>query len=120
MSHSTATTPAGIPAGQPVPEPGVEPDGIDTPTLVMWSFISVVIVLAVMFGAAALYFQTQRSLNVERIIIPEYVDEERALTNQLSLLNGYREPVAEGDPYAIPISDAMDLVLQDLRQANAE
>lgn len=116
MSDSTAT----IPAGQPVPEPGVEPDGIDTPTLVMWSFVSVAIVLGVMFGAAALYFQTQRSLNAERVIAPNYAEAENTLSNQIGLLNGYREPVAEGDPYAIPINDAMDLVLKDLRQSDAE
>lgn len=113
MSHSTAT----IPAGQPVPEPGVEPDGIDTPTLIMWSFISVVIVVAVMFGAAALYFQTQTALNADRIIAPTYNDVENAITDQLGLLNGYRAPVAEGDPYVIPIDEAMRLVIEDRKAA---
>ncbi|QDT70716.1 hypothetical protein MalM25_36710 [Planctomycetes bacterium MalM25] len=116
MSDSTAT----IPAGQPVPEPGVEPDGIDTPTLVMWSFVSVAIVLGVMFGAAALYFQTQRTFNVERVITANDVEADLVLSNQLNLLNGYREPVAEGDPYAIPIDEAKKLVLEDLQQADAE
>lgn len=116
MSHSTVQ----IPAGQPVPEPGVEPDGIDTPTLAMWGFLSVVIVVGVMFGSAALYFSVQNSLDQKRLVAPAYKGADDKINDQVAMLNEYKAPTKEGDPYIIPIGEAKKLVLADLQSDVAE
>jgi hypothetical protein len=115
---STPTT--AIPAGQPVPEPGVEPDGIDTPTLLMWGFISVVIVLGVIFAASALYFAAQRQLNAERVYAPPYEDSDKVVTDQMGVLASYAPPAGAGLPYAIPIDRAKQLVLAELQSKKSE
>lgn len=105
-----------IPAGQPIPEAGVEPEGIDTPTLLMWGFVSCVVVLGLMFASAAFFFELQNDLNDERIIAPVYTDSEEIVLRQRGLLAKYEAPTAEGDPYIIPIDRAMELVIDDLKQ----
>lgn len=116
MSHHPVT----IPAGQPIPEPGVEPDGIDTPTLMVWGFVSVVIILGTIFGSSALYFAAQNRLNAQRIVAPPYIDSEEKLTLQKGVLASYAVPTAEGNPYTIPIERAKQLVLAELQSKKAE
>lgn len=116
MSHHPVT----IPAGQPIPEPGVEPDGIDTPTLMVWGFVSVVIVLGTIYGAAALYFVAQNNLNASRLIAPPYIESEKTLTDQRGVLASYAAPTAEGNPYTIPINRAKQLVLAEMQSEKAE
>lgn len=111
MSHSAAA----IPPGQPIPEPGVEPDGIDSASLAVWGLVSVLIVVAVIFGAAALFFQTQRQLNEARIVAPDYDEAVKTLSDQRGVLASYGAPATEGQPYHIPIDAAKDLVLAELQ-----
>ena len=112
--------PVTIPAGQPIPEPGVEPDGIDSATLLVWGFVSVAIVLGTMFGAAALYFAAQNQLNAKRVIAPRYFESERTITDQQGVLASYAAPTAEGNPYTIPIERAKQLVLAEMQSKKAE
>lgn len=116
MSHTTVT----LPPGQPVPEPGVEPDGVDTPTLLMWGFVSVAIIVGVIFAAAALYFAAQRKLDAERVIAPPYFDSNKVITDQQGVLASYAPPASEGKPFAIPIDRAKKLVLAELQSKAAE
>ena len=116
MSHHPIT----IPAGQPIPEPGVEPDGIDTPTLMVWGFVAVAIVLGMIYGASALYFAAQNQLNARRLIAPRYIESERVLTEQRGVLASYAAPTAEGNPYTIPIDRAKQLVLAEMQSKKAE
>ncbi len=109
-----------IPAGQPIPEAGVEPDGIDTPTLLMWGFVSCVVVLGLMFASAAFFFQLQQDFNEQRIVAPNYVDSDEVVLRQQGLLAKYEAPTAEGNPYIIPIEEAKKLVLNDLKQEASE
>lgn len=111
MSDATSETAL----NQPTPEAGVEPDGINTPTLVMWGFVSVVITVSVMLAASALFFQAQNSINQERIIAAPNLDSDEVLNNQLGVLTSYASPKAEGEPYKIPINVAKDLVLAELQ-----
>lgn len=113
-------TAVAIPPGQPIPEPGVEPDGIDSPSLAVFSLISVLLVLATIFFAAGLYFQKQNKLNEARIVAPEYNDAAQTISAQQGILAGYSAPAAEGKPFGIPISLAKELVLKDLTKAQAE
>ena len=116
MSHHPVT----IPAGQPIPEPGVEPDGIDTPTLMVGGFVSVVTALGIIYGAAALYFAAQNRLTATRLIAPPYIASEKTLTDQRGVLASYTAPTAEGNPYTIPINRAKQLVLAELQSKKAE
>ncbi len=116
MSH----TPVTLPPGQPVPEPGVEPDGVDTPTLLMWGFVSVAIVIGVMFGAAALYFAQQNKLDAQRVVAPPYLDSNKVITDQEGVLASYAPPASEGKPYTIPIDLAKKLVVKELQNKAAE
>lgn len=109
-----------IPPGQPIPEPGVEPDGIDTPTLLMWGLVSVVIVIGLIFASAALFFRMQNDFNTERVIRPNYVDSDEVVLRQQGLLAKFEAPTAEGQPYIIPIDLAEELVLAELRKQNDE
>lgn len=109
MSESTAT------AGRPQPEGGIEEDNLDTPAIVMWTFVSVIAVVSVMLAAAALFYQTERSLAAERLIAPKYAEAEQTLTDQRGLLMSYGKPSGEGKPYRIPIDRAKALVLQELK-----
>ncbi len=112
--------PVTIPAGQPIPEPGVEPDGIDTPTLLAWGFVSVAIILGTIFGSSALYFAAQRKLDDRRVVAVPYFDSERTITEQQGVLASYAIPTAEGNPYTIPIERAKQLTLADLRSKKAK
>ena len=96
-------------------ESGIEPDGLDTPQIIIWAFVSVVIVLSVMFGAAALFFSVQNQFNAEMIVAPKYSASEEIIHQQQGLLTGYRAPTAEGEPYYIPIEEAKTLVLRELQ-----
>ena len=116
MSHSTYTNPP----GQPIPEPGVEPDGIDSGTLMVWGFVSVAIVVGVIFAASALYFAAQRRFDAERVVAPRYHDSEEVITTQQGVLASYAAPTAEGQPYTIPIQRAKELVLADLQTKKAD
>ncbi|QDV76302.1 hypothetical protein [Botrimarina mediterranea] len=116
MSHHPVT----IPPGQPIPEPGVEPDGVDSATLMVWGFVSVAIILGTMFGSAALYFAAQNRLNTTRLIAPRYIESEKTLTDQRGVLASYAAPTAEGNPYTIPINRAKQLVLAELQSKKAE
>jgi len=100
------------------PEPGVEPEGINTPTLVMWGFVSVVLVVCVMLAAAALFFNAQNAIERRVVLAPEYPDVERVVTDQRGLLADYKAPDAEGQPYRIPIELAKKKVLAELREEN--
>jgi hypothetical protein len=98
------------------PEAGIEPDGLDTPQIVMWGFISVMIVVGVMLGAAALFNQVQSNLNQERIVAPTFSNVEETVTAQQGLLADYAPPATEGGSYRIPIELAEKLVLRDLKK----
>lgn len=102
------------PITQAAGEEGVEPDGIDTPTLAMWGFVSVVVVVSVMLGSAALFYGVQSSFDEERVVAPVYHDSERVVSDQLGVLASYGPPASEGKPYRIPIDRAKKLVLEDL------
>lgn len=97
------------------PEPGIEPAGIDTPTLVMWGFVSVVLVVCVMLAAAALFWGVQANFNTKRLIAPSYVDADKLYSDQQGVLASYGAPTTEGQPYRIPVDRAKRLVLQELR-----
>lgn len=105
---------------QPVPEEGVEPDGINSPTLVMWGFVSVVITISVMLAAAALFFQTQNAWDEERVIAPIYLEAKDKIDDQLGLLSSYAPPNAEGQPYKIPIDIAKELILAEAQSKAAD
>ncbi|TWT46756.1 hypothetical protein [Botrimarina hoheduenensis] len=109
MSETHATTNARV------AEPGIEAEGLDTPAIVMWTFVSVVAVVSVMLAAAALFYQVERKFEAERLIAPKYTDSEAVVTEQRGLLAGYGKPASEGKPYRIPIEEAKKLVLRDLR-----
>ena len=115
MSETTVT----VPPGQPVPEPGVEPNGVDTPTLMMLGFVSVAIIVGVMFGASALYFAAQRQLDAKRVVAPPYFDTDKVITDQQGILASYAPPASEGKPFTIPIDRAKQLVLAELRSEAA-
>ncbi len=103
------------PATGYTPEEGVEPDGLDTPTIVMWGFVSVVLVVSVMLGAAALFYGAQSKLNEERIVAPKYANSEDVVIAQQGVLASYAPPASEGKPYRIPIDVAEKLVLDELK-----
>lgn len=105
---------------QPVPEAGVEPDGINTPTLVMWGFVSVVITVSVMLAAAALFFQAQNRLNETRLIGAEYIDSEKILNDQRGVLASYAPPASEGKPFHIPVDLAKELILAETQSQAAD
>lgn len=105
---------------QPVPEEGVEPDGINTPALVMWGFVSVVITVSLMLAAAALFFQAQNRLDEERVIAPLYFDAEKVISDQRGVLSSYASPNAEGQPYKIPIDIAQELILAEAQSEAAD
>lgn len=115
MSNETHP-PAEDPRYRPTPEPGVEPEGIDSPTLLVWGIVSVVLVVSVMFVAAALFFQYQNKLNQEVVVGKGYPESDKIRTDQLSVLTSYKAPDGEGQPYRIPIVDAKALVLDEYRQ----
>ncbi|MEO1496385.1 MAG: hypothetical protein AAFV43_04465 [Planctomycetota bacterium] len=100
------------------PEGGVEEDNLDTPAIVMWTFVSVVAVVSVMLAAAALFYQTEQRLAADRLIAPKYTNSEQTVTDQRGLLLSYGKPAGEGKPYRIPIDRAKQLVLQDLQATN--
>jgi hypothetical protein len=112
--------PVTIPAGQPIPEPGVEPDGIDSPTLLAWGFVSVAIILGTIFGSSALYFAAQRQLDVRRVVTAPYFESEKTITDQQGVLASYAVPTAEGNPYTIPIERAKQLMLAELQSKEAD
>lgn len=99
---------------RPQPEGGIEADNLDTSAIVMWTFVSVIAVVSVMLAAAALFYQTERSLAEERLIAPKYTDSEQTLTDQRGLLMSYGKPSGEGKPYRIPITEAKKIVLNEL------
>lgn len=107
-------------ADQRLPEPGVEPDGIDTGTLLLWGSVSIAVVVGVMFGSAALYFAEQRRLDAQRVVAPLYMDSEKLITDQRGVLAEYAPPAGEGKPYAIPVERAKQLVLAELRSKRSE
>lgn len=113
MSEATTM----IPAGQPIPEPGVEPDNIDSQSLMIWCIVSVVIVLAFMFGSAALYFQWQNKFNTSRVVEATYSGSEKVLSDQRGVLASYGPPASEGKPYKIPVERAKEIVLAELNAA---
>lgn len=100
------------------PEPGIETDGIDTPTLVMWGFVSVVLVVSVMLAAAALFYGAQASLDQSRLIDVSYTDSDKVVTDQQGVLVSEAKPASEGKPWKISIEDAKRLVLKDLADAS--
>ena len=106
MSDSPAVT-------QRIAEAGVEPDGIDAPTLLMWGFVSVVVVIAVILGTAALFYGVQSSFDAQRVVAPVYFDSEQVIDDQRGVLASYGPPASEGKPYRIPIQEAKKLVLAD-------
>ncbi|TWT99866.1 hypothetical protein Pla108_08090 [Botrimarina colliarenosi] len=116
MSH----TPVTIPAGQPIPEPGVEPEGIESLTMLIWGFVSVAIVLGMIFGSSALYFAAQRQLDAKRVIAPPYFSSDKVITDQQGVLASYAPPASEGKPFTIPIDRAKQLVLADLQSKASE
>ncbi|MEQ8847059.1 hypothetical protein [Botrimarina sp.] len=99
--------------GKLTPETGVEPEGIDTPTLLMWGFVSVVLVVCVMLVSAALFYQVQNDLDQRVVIAKKYPDSEKIYTDQLGVLTSYKAPEAEGQAYHIPIGRAMELVVDE-------
>lgn len=105
---------------QPIPEEGVEPDGINTPTLVVWGFVSVVITVCVMLAASALFFQAQNRLDEERVVAAPYFDSDKVISDQRGVLSSYASPSAEGKPYKIPIEVAKGLILAEKQSEAAD
>lgn len=102
------------PTAARVPEGGIEDDNLDSSAIVMWTFVSVVVVVSVMLGAAALFYETERRFAEERLIAPKYADSEQTIIDQRGLLLSYGKPSGEGKPYRIPITEAKKIVVREL------
>lgn len=104
-------------AQQPHQEVGVESDDVDSISIAVWGFVSVLIVVIVMFASAAMYNVVQSGLNTERLIGSNYAETDRAYSTQLGNLNEWAAPKTEGGFYQIPIAEAKALVLKEQIEA---
>ncbi|MGL4513798.1 MAG: hypothetical protein ACRCT8_11965 [Lacipirellulaceae bacterium] len=97
-----------------IPEPGIEPDGLNTVSIVMWGLISCVVTFCVILASFALYFEVQNDLNQDRLVAPLIIESEDTINAQRELVGSYGPPSSEGAPYRIPVERARALVLRDL------
>lgn len=99
----------------PAPEGGVEADDINNTAIFVWGTVSVLIVVIVMLGAAALYNEYQAQLNQTRVVAPRYVASEESLITQQAVLVDYDKPSATRSTYIIPIERAKTLVVREMQ-----
>jgi hypothetical protein len=101
-------------AAAKIPEPGIEEDGLNTPVIVMWGFISCVVTVCVMLVAFALYFEVHNKLNRERLVAPLIVESEDVVNAQRELVSSYGPADAATGLYRVPASRARELVIREL------
>ncbi len=113
MSQSTATQSKAVGIG----EPGVEPDGVAALSVLIWGFVSVVLVIATILIAVALYNEVNQRLVEERVYAPKYNASLQSLSTQLGSISRYDVPSNSNPNYQIPVEDAMKLVVKELSAA---
>jgi hypothetical protein len=101
-------------AAAKIPEPGIEEDGLNTPVIVMWGFISCVLTLCVMLVAFALFFEVQNKLNRDRLVAPLIIASEDVVNAQLELVSSYGAADAATGLYRVPVARARELVVREL------
>ena len=99
------------------PQGGIEADDIDSTALLVWGFVSVLIVVIVILASSALYNEVQSSFDRERLIAPRYVESDEAIITQVGNLNKWDGPKTDGGYYQIPIAEAKKIVVAEMRAA---
>lgn len=113
MSQSTAPQSNAVGIG----EPGVEPDGVAALSVMTWGFVSVVLVIATMLIAVALYNQVNSRFIEERVYAPKYNKSLQSLSTQLGAITRFDVPSNSNPNYQIPVDNAMTLVVKELSAA---
>ncbi len=103
-----------------VGEPGIEPDGVASMTVLIAGVVSVVLVVATILVATAVYNEATATLTEERIYAPKDMDAAKSLTEQLGSISEYAAPSNLNPNYQIPIEVAMQKVVAELGQAQLD
>lgn len=116
----------------PQPEVGIEPDDLDTRMIVAIGLVSTALLVASVLGVTALVDQFQ-SVQVEEKVYDNrasnlsyflgeaegYGSADDVVRIQNNELSGYGKTQQPGQ-YTIPIDEAKDLVLKDLRASRGD
>lgn len=97
------------------PEGGIEPDDLNTTTIVVVALISTALLLASVLGVTALVEGYGAYERAEKVLTPRADAASSALTEQRDTLNAWGYDAGKGT-YQIPIEEAKKLVVDEFRR----
>jgi hypothetical protein len=97
-----------------IPEAGIEEDGLNAASIIMWGFLSCVVTFAVMLFAFAIYFEFENKILQKRVITPAIIESEDVVNEQIGLVESYGPADAATGKYRVPVSRARELVIREL------
>lgn len=89
-------------------------DGMDISKIALVTIVGSIIVLVIILFTRMMYFDAQRSEDLQKYILVEPAQREAIWAKQRETLQGARWVKREENIAAIPIGEAMKLTLQDL------
>tara|TARA_R110002095_G_scaffold211811_2_gene200359 strand:+ start:6066 stop:6395 length:330 start_codon:yes stop_codon:yes gene_type:complete len=91
-------------------------DDLDTTMIAFVGIVGAIITFFLVFAVAALDQSFEKSENVEKVILVPEKDAESILANQAAALTEYRWIDQDKNIVAIPIDQAMQIVVQEEQQ----
>lgn len=94
-------------------------DDLDTTMIAFVGIVGTIITFFTVFAVAALYYSFEKTENVKKVIEVPEINAESILANQAAALTEYRWIDQDKNIVAIPIDEAMQIVVQE-EQAKQE
>ncbi len=94
----------------------VQQDDLNTPVIALVGFVSAILTFVSIFALQGLYNQYAQALEQSKVVNVRLEEAERTLDSQRAKLSSFSMINKEKGIVALPIEQAMQLVLEDLKK----